>query len=57
MEHSAKFDSLNAKYKMGYITKETLAGWVSVNNKRPGRGITAEEYEEITGEAYGGDGT
>lgn len=55
MEHSAKFDSLNAKYKMGYITIETLAGWVSVNNKRPGRGITAEEYEEITGEAYEGD--
>ena len=55
MEHSAKFDSLNAKYKIGYIMKETLTGWVSINNKRPGRGITAEEYEEITGEAYEGD--
>jgi hypothetical protein len=55
MGHSAKFDSLNAKYKMGYITMETLAGWVSINNKRPGKGITAEEYEEITGEAYDGD--
>jgi hypothetical protein len=52
MEHSAKFDSLNAKYKMGYITKETLAGWASINNKRPGRGITAEEYTQITGEEY-----
>ena len=55
MEHSAKFDSLNTKYKMGYITKETLAGWVTINNKRHGKGITAEEYEEITGEAYEGD--
>lgn len=52
MEYSAKFESLNEKYKMGYITKTTLAGWVAINEKRPGRGITAEEYEEITGEKY-----
>lgn len=55
MEHSAKFDALKEKYQMGYITRETLAGWVAINDKRPGRGITAEEYEMITGEAYHGN--
>lgn len=55
MEHSKKFDTLNEKYKMKYITKETLAGWVALNERAPGRGITADEYREITGEDYEGD--
>lgn len=52
MNHSAKFESLKSKYNMGFITKETLAGWVAIDAKKPGRGITADEYAEITGEAY-----
>lgn len=55
MKHSTKFESLKSKYDMGYVTKETLAGWVAIDAKKPGRGITAEEYTEITGEAYEGD--
>lgn len=51
-EHSAKFEELKEKYKKNYITKDTLKKWVAVNEKRPGAGITAEEYEEITGEEY-----
>lgn len=47
------FEKLKAKWDMGYITKETLRGWVAVEAKRPGKGITPEQYEEITGEAYG----
>lgn len=50
---SAKYEALAAKWANGYITKETLKGWVMLNEKRPGAGITPEEYEEITGEAYG----
>lgn len=55
MEHSKKFDTLKAKYEKEYITKETLAGWVVLNERAPGRGITPAEYEEITGEAYDAD--
>lgn len=51
-EHSKKFEELKRKYEAQYITKETLAGWVALNSRAPGRGITPEEYEEITGEAY-----
>lgn len=50
--HSDKFDELNTKYKMRYITKATLKKWVVINEKKPGRGITPEEYYEITGEVY-----
>lgn len=50
--HSKKFDSLKKKWEMGYITKDTLKGWVVLNEKRAGKGITAEEYKEITGEEY-----
>jgi len=49
---SAKYEMLATKWKLGYITKETLRGWVELNNTKPGKGITAEEYELITGEAY-----
>lgn len=50
--HSKKFDSLKKKCEMDYITKDTLKGWVALNEKRAGKGITAEEYKEITGEEY-----
>ena len=49
---SAKYDTLAAKWAKGYITKATLRGWVALNDQKPGSGITAEEYEQITGEAY-----
>lgn len=51
-DHSAKFEELKNKYERNYITKATIKKWVLINDKRPGAGITAEEYEEITGEAY-----
>lgn len=50
--HNKKFDSLKKKWEMDYITKDTLKGWVVLNEKRAGKGITAEEYKEITGEDY-----
>lgn len=49
---SEKFELLSTKWKLGYITRETLRGWVALNEAKPGRGITAAEYKEITGEEY-----
>lgn len=49
---SANYEKLADKWARGYITKATLRGWVALNEKKPGAGITAEEYEQITGEAY-----
>jgi hypothetical protein len=51
-EHSAKFEELNEKYQKNYVTKATLRKWVQINEKKPGAGITPEEFEEITGEQY-----
>ena len=50
--HSKKFDALKEKWDKDYITRDTLKGWVALNEKRAGKGITAEEYKEITGEEY-----
>lgn len=50
--HSKKFDMLKERWDKDYITKDTLKGWVVLNEKRAGKGITAEEYKEITGEDY-----
>lgn len=50
---SPKFESLKAKWERGYITKRTLWGWVELNRKKTGAGITEEEYVRITGEAIG----
>lgn len=52
VEHSAKYEYCKDQYDKGYMTKATLKKWVKVNDKRPGAGITREEYEEITGEIY-----
>lgn len=49
---SAMYEKLAAKWAKGYITRETLRGWVALNELKPGRGITPEEYETITGEPY-----
>lgn len=49
---SAKFDMLAEKWTNGYITITTLRGWVKLNTKKSGAGITAEEFKEITGEEY-----
>lgn len=52
MEHSPKFDTLNRKWQLHYITEETLRGYVELNERKPGKGITPEEFEEITGIPY-----
>lgn len=49
---SEKYENLKTKWEKGYISRETLAGWVALNTKKPGKGITPEEYEAITGEEY-----
>lgn len=50
--HSAQFETFKTRYERNFITKETLQGWVKINKKAPTRGITEEEYFEITGENY-----
>ena len=49
---SKKYEELLSKWQMGYITDETLRGWVELNERKPGKGITPEEYEQITGIPY-----
>ena len=49
---SARYKMLEDRWRMGYITDETLRGWVAVNDRSPGAGITQEEYRAITGKAY-----
>ena len=49
---SPKFEMLKERWAMGWITEETLRGWVAINEKKPGFGITAEEFEEITGKPF-----
>lgn len=50
--HSVMFEKLAYQYKMGYVSKETLKGRVALYETKPNKGITAEEYKEITGEDY-----
>ena len=50
--HTPMFEELKKKYELHYITKETLKGRVKLYAKKPDKGITAEEYKEITGEEY-----
>lgn len=52
IQHSPRFESLKEKYAKNFVTVETLRGWVELNECRAGKGITAEEFEEITGQAY-----
>ena len=46
------YEALKRKYEMGYITKDTLKGWVKIEKKLAWRGITEQQYEEITKEKY-----
>lgn len=50
--HSPNYENLKTQYDKGYISKQTLRGYVSLYTVMPSVGITAEEYEEITGESY-----
>lgn len=49
---SDKYELLKTKWELGYITVETLRGWVKVNELKPNKGITKEEFEAITGLSY-----
>ena len=49
---SEKFEELQEKYQKQYITTVTLKGWVLLNTKKPGKGITPDEFKTITGEDY-----
>lgn len=51
-QHSPRFEYFKEQYERNYITKATLRKWVKVGLKKPEQGITATEYEEITGEKY-----
>lgn len=44
--HSAQFEILKARYEQGRISKGMLANYVKVGR------ISADEYEEITGEVF-----
>lgn len=44
--HSSRFATLKARYERGGCTKEQLQRFVQLS------ALTAEEYEEITGEKY-----
>lgn len=52
MEHSEMYESLKTKYEMNFVSIDTLKGWVKVNKVKPTKGITAEEFKEITGVDY-----
>lgn len=51
-QHSERFEELQRKWQKNYITIETLRGWVQIELKKAGRGITPEEFKEITGIDY-----
>ena len=46
MEHSKKFEDIQMYYELGIWTKKMVKNAVARNR------ITAEEYEEITGDKY-----
>ena len=50
--HSIMFTTLLSQYNLGYISKETLKGRVRLYETKPNKGITPEEYKEITNENY-----
>ncbi len=52
VERSPRFEELRAKYEKNFVTIDTLRGWVKINERRAGKGITAAEFEEITGRPY-----
>lgn len=46
------YEKMKSRYEMGFVTEETLKGWVKIEEKRPGRGLTREQFKEITGKEY-----
>lgn len=52
MEHSATYEELKFKWEMHYITESTMRGWVKIHQTKSNKGITAEEFTEITDIAY-----
>lgn len=50
--HSPMYDKLKEQYDNNYITIDTLRGRVEMGKKNPKKGITEEEFFEITGEEY-----
>lgn len=49
---SIRFEEMQERYKNEHISAESLAKLVFIGTKLPEKGITAEEYETITGEEY-----
>ena len=45
--HSKKFNSLKKKWEMDYITKDTLKGWVALNEKRNTRKLLAKSMKPV----------
>lgn len=48
----SNFEKFQEMWTLGYITETTLRTWVRINKSNPALGITAEEFEQITGIAY-----
>ena len=46
------FETFKSKYEKGFITIPTLRGYVKINAMNSMFGITADEFEEITGQPY-----
>lgn len=46
------FEKLKVKWELHYITLDALRKWVEINEKLPSRGITKEQFFEITGIPY-----
>lgn len=51
-KHSAQYETLKKKWDMEYITLETLSGYVLLNSRNAAKGITEEEFKQITGKKY-----
>ena len=51
-QRSEMYGELQEKFERNYITVKTLRGWVALNAKKPEKGITPQEFEEMTGEVY-----
>lgn len=51
-KHSEMFETLYEKYTMNFIKISTLKGYVKINMLNSSRGITQNEFLEITGVEY-----
>lgn len=52
MEHSVLYEKLKEQFRSNYITLDTLRGRVELYKKHPSKGITEDEFKEITGSKY-----